>query len=64
MRQRHLDDLADPVLVDVVHGEAFDVVFAEDSLFGWVDVAEADVDAAVEAKASERASEASDDEVL
>jgi hypothetical protein len=54
MRQRHLDDLADPVLVNVVHGEALDVVFPEDSLFGRVDVTEADVDAMSWAKAGER----------
>lgn len=45
--QRHLDDLADPVLVHLVHRERLDVVFLEDLLFTVVDVAQTDVDKAV-----------------
>jgi hypothetical protein len=45
MFERHGDDLADPVLVDVVHCEAFDFVVAKNPFFGGVDVAKANVDA-------------------
>lgn len=54
MRERHLDHFPDPVLVDVVHGEALDIILAQNTFFGRVDVPEADVDAVVaEAKSSE-----------
>ena len=46
MLERHLDTRADAVLVDVVHREAFDVVFPEDTFFRRVDIAQADIDAA------------------
>lgn len=45
MFQRHRDDLADPVLIDVMHCEALDVVVAENPFLSGVDVAKANVDA-------------------
>jgi hypothetical protein len=45
MLQRHLHNFTDPVLVDIVHRKAFDLVLAEDPFLGGIDVAEADVDA-------------------
>jgi hypothetical protein len=45
MFQRHSDDTTDPVLVDIVHREALDVVVAENPFLGGIDVSEANVDA-------------------
>jgi hypothetical protein len=47
MIQRLLHTRADPVLVDVVHGETLDVVLSKDAFFRRVDVAEANVHAAL-----------------
>ena len=49
--QSHLHDFSNPVEVDVVHAEGFDVVLADDGLFGGVDVAESDVDELAEVDA-------------
>jgi hypothetical protein len=43
--QRHVHDLSDAVLVDLVHGEALDVVLPEYRLLGGIQVAQANVHA-------------------
>jgi hypothetical protein len=42
--QRHLDDLTDAVLVDLVHGECLNVVLLQDLLLAGVDISKTDVD--------------------
>jgi hypothetical protein len=44
--ESELHDFSDPVLVNVVHSEALDLVGAKNLLLGFIKVAEADVDAA------------------